>query len=134
MKEQKPKIRYYKSGNIQSETWTIPNKYNSDGLLHRIDKPALIWYSDEGHVIREYWSVEGKQHRDNGLPAYVSYYKSGQVLHETWCIDGKMDRNRAEGFFDINYNEDGTQKPVDSSFTLSFVIVFFLVIYVLLCK
>lgn len=76
--------------NIETEfiepTMTVDedgNKYwrNEDGLLHRIDGPAVEFADGDKH-----WYVKGVRHREDG-PAIE--HPNG---HKEWYIDGKFHR------------------------------------------
>ena len=83
----KPKITYYKSGQIQLEEWYL------NGKFHRVDGPAVIQYYKSGKKQQEFWRVNGISHRVDG-PAYIYYNKSGKIEREYWYLNGNVSNHK----------------------------------------
>ena len=64
---------------------------NSANKKHRDDGPAEVMEDFTGPSISHSWYVNGKQHRDNDLPAYVSVNPSGDKM-EIWWTKGQRHR------------------------------------------
>ena len=81
-----------------------------DGKKHRDnDKPAVIDYREDGSVESKSWCKEGEFHRDNDMPAYITYYKDSSVRSEQWYKDGKSHRDNDKPAA-IRYYENGSVK------------------------
>ena len=53
------------------------------------DKPAYVYYRDDGSVNCERWYEEGKQHREGDKPAKIYYNEDGSVCNQYWWKEGK---------------------------------------------
>lgn len=70
--------------------------YHVKGLLHRVNKPALIIKNKYGEVIKEAYYIRGKLHNSNGYAFYVvkrNPLKSIKVFE--WYQQGKKHRINA---------------------------------------
>lgn len=83
----KSRTQYGAGGTI--ERWTI--SYRNKEVLHRIGRPAEIWYRRDGSVDREFWYFRGARHREDG-PAALSYYPSGKLQQAEWYVNGRLHR------------------------------------------
>lgn len=74
--EDKPAvILYFKTGTLESEI------YCRNGLWHREDKPAITNYYQSGKVKSEYFYVNGRLHRNGKTkPAIIWYDEEGSVI------------------------------------------------------
>ena len=54
-------INYYRSGQKRYES------YYQNGLLHRIDGPAIIWYSENGEITETGWRINGDRIKPTNL-------------------------------------------------------------------
>ena len=65
----------------------------------------------ENHIkVQEGWSLDGEEHRDNGLPACIEYYSNGNVKEEAWWIHGEENRDDVNLPICIEYFENGNKK------------------------
>jgi len=77
------------SGVIVEEEWK-----NQNGLLHRIDGPALIERNRDVDVEthRAFW-LNGQRHRSHGKPALLEFgQSSGLLFRRVWLEHGKFVR------------------------------------------
>jgi antitoxin component YwqK of YwqJK toxin-antitoxin module len=80
--------------------------YRKDGLYHREDGPAKIWYDKyETQIELEEYYFEGKSHRDSDDPSEIWYYRNGNVRGEVWRKEGL--RHRLDGPACVSYYESG---------------------------
>ena len=95
-----PIIKYYASGEIESEGWFLNNKF------HRTAGPAYVTYFEfeDGKIECEQWYLNGELHREEG-PAYIRYYYSGGIEFEEWWVNGNLHRTDGPAF--IEYSESG---------------------------
>ena len=77
-----PTKKFYPSGKVERE------RYEVDGLPHRADGPAVVYYYEDGKLDSEYWYLNGKLHREDG-PAIVHHMPDGTTLHGSWYQHGR---------------------------------------------
>ena len=65
----------------------ICEEWRLNGLLHRVDGPAEIYYRENGKIWWKNWYLKGKRHRIDG-PARISYIDD-IVCDKTWYINGE---------------------------------------------
>jgi antitoxin component YwqK of YwqJK toxin-antitoxin module len=76
-------IYYYKSGQIEIETWL------KNGFLNRTgDEPARTEYYPTGNPKIEEWYREGSHYRNGYKPTTIEYYPTGQIRKEILEDDG----------------------------------------------
>lgn len=66
---------------IRYEKWIINDK------THRLNKPAVLYYYDNGQLKFETYYEDGKCHRVNG-PALIIYNKDGSVKSQNYFYHG----------------------------------------------
>ena len=66
-------------------------EWRSDGKLHRIDGPAVIWANGT-----QEWFIDGLRHRTNG-PAMI--WDDGK---QGWFVNGKNITDKVEQWMDLN--------------------------------
>jgi len=81
-------------------------QFNSNGQLHRENKPAEIWYYESGEIEYKIYWLNDIKHRVDG-PAYISYHQMNHnIEHVEYYINGK--RHRLDGpasiWYDIHNN------------------------------
>jgi len=72
--------KHYENGKVESE------RYLEEGVPHRVDGPAIVYYSEDGKVDTEYWYCQGRLHRE-GSPA-ITYWEDGAVWGDSWYRHG----------------------------------------------
>ena len=65
------------------EEWWFPN-----GVLHREEGPAVIWYGSSGNKLYEEWRNGGCLHREDG-PAIIHYNEDGNIYAKQYWIMGQ---------------------------------------------
>lgn len=77
------------SGVISDEEWRDHN-----GLLHRMDEPAIVRRNrDSGTVFERGFYWHDQLHRTGGEPAQLDYAEgSGRLLRRLWCAHGEFSR------------------------------------------
>jgi len=94
-----PKKEYYNTGELKSEQWLV------DGVLHRVDGPAIIiYYQGNGGKRYECWRRNNKNHRVGG-PAFTWYYGDEKPEQEQWYVNGI--HHRIDGPANVYYYFDG---------------------------
>ena len=89
---------------------SIQLSWRRNGRLHREDdRPALIWYTDDGIMMSQYWYRDDRWHREGDLPAVINYREDGTIMTQGWYRDGLRHRDGDEPTV-ISYKEDGTIK------------------------
>ena len=83
-------------------------EYYLNGVKHRKDGPALIWYYYCGDILVEKYCINGKVHRKN-KPAYIEYYKNNIVEREIYYYNGKKHNINGPAFI-IYYNDDNIER------------------------
>ena len=76
--------KYYQNGNIEQE------RYYENDKLHRLDKPAAIFYCENENIEEEYYYQNGKRHRLDG-PVVIHYYENGDIEEEYYINNKKID-------------------------------------------
>ncbi len=79
----------------QNSNFVIHKWYNEKGKLHRINKPAMIWFQ-KSKIWREHWFKKDKRHRNNDEPAviYYNFCDEKRVMElETWYQDDRIHRD-----------------------------------------
>lgn len=76
---------------IRKKTWI-----NSEGKIHRDDKPAVIEYDENGNILVKIWYQNGLKHRNNNKPALVEYDKENNKITKMWYQHGKLHRDNDE--------------------------------------
>lgn len=77
--------------------------YN-DGVLHRENGPAEIWYYRSGRIEFEQWYRIGVLHRFED-PSKIYYYQDGKVWFKEWNLYGEIHRENGPAF--VKYNDQG---------------------------
>jgi hypothetical protein len=77
-------IDYDDNGDISAEQWM-----NEDGVFHREDGPAVVWYYYNGQIERERWLINGETHRIDG-PAFINYSIKGTIISEQYSIMSEL--------------------------------------------
>jgi len=84
-------------GHVVDEKWYI------DGLLGRVDGPAIIEYDDDGRKKCVYYCSGGKYDKKD-KPAYIGYFSDGNISELAWFENGL--RHRVDGPARVKfYNE-----------------------------
>jgi antitoxin component YwqK of YwqJK toxin-antitoxin module len=65
--------------------------YSLNGICHRTDGPAHVYYFDNDDGYKEIYFIHGTIHRDSG-PAIINYYSNGNVESESYYANGKLHR------------------------------------------
>lgn len=60
--------------------------YNINGVDHREDGPAKIWYNEDGSIELEEWYINGECHRESG-PAVTTYDNCGNIIEESFYLN-----------------------------------------------
>ena len=77
-------FRHSRTGVAVCERW------KKDGLVHRVDGPAMITRDAEtGAIIEEFWMRNNKPHRDNGPATLSRDPVTGHIKHSSWFINGQ---------------------------------------------
>jgi antitoxin component YwqK of YwqJK toxin-antitoxin module len=80
---------------------------NNDNQLHRDnEKPAKIWYFENGNVYREEYWINDILHRDNDKPAIVWYFTNGNIQMEEFLVNNKVHRDNNKPAV-VRYFENG---------------------------
>jgi hypothetical protein len=85
------RVEYYDAAKtkLRCEVWK-----DADGMYHRDgDKPAFIWYDQNGQIQSEKYYKYDKQHRAGDKPASISYNENEQIQSEYYCKYGKGHRD-----------------------------------------
>ena len=65
--------------------------WRRNGRLHRDgDRPALIWYTDDGIMLSQYWYRDDRWHREGDLPAVIKY-RDGTTMSQRRHRDGEIE-------------------------------------------
>jgi antitoxin component YwqK of YwqJK toxin-antitoxin module len=74
---------YHNNGKISCLTF-----YKDSRIHHDDDRPAIIWYREDGTLISETYYKNNLVHRDNDRPAEIEYKECGEVNSETYWENG----------------------------------------------
>lgn len=74
---------------VASEEW-----YDKNGLLHKLDGPALIErHRERGFITRRGFYLKNVLHRENGLPASEYFdVENGNLVRRSWLLEGEFYR------------------------------------------
>jgi antitoxin component YwqK of YwqJK toxin-antitoxin module len=79
------KNTYYTDSSLETVS------YYKNGILHRLDGPAYLWYRKDGSLFTVSYIREGKFYREDG-PAFIQYSREGRMNYvEFWMDDKQLD-------------------------------------------
>ena len=64
-----------------------------NGIQHRIDGPAYIWYYESGQIEKEDWYINSKELKNNELIEYAEWltnYNLYNKSYDTWSNQEKI--------------------------------------------
>lgn len=93
-------IVFHKNGHIYFKEWLIDPE-----TRHRENGPAYQSYDENGNLLKEIYSKNGKIHREDG-PAIIVYENNHKKI-DIYC-ENDLPKNRGDLPNYIEYNENGT--------------------------
>jgi hypothetical protein len=82
---------------------TYNEQYLINGVQHRIDGPSDIYYDEHGFDYLKQWQTNGMPHRTDG-PAIIGYHNNGQPKREYYYLLGHKitkEQYHIPGFIDL---------------------------------